>query len=425
MDTPAEDGANPVYTLEGFDDVTVNKTLLGTLVNNGNGLTSTALIEENCTDLAKFGLAEPKVTVEYTYESGGTAKFYVGNNAPTNSGVYVMAEGNNTVYTVSLSSMSNFTNTTKDFIEKTVLEAPENQEDYPKINKLTIERDDLDSNIVLEYDKSSEDKYSGGTSSTHIMTEPVECNLSGDASETVLTGMFGLYANDVYAVHCKESDIAGAGLNEPFCRVTMDCEDRDDYVLLLSEVFTDDDGDKCCYGMFEGGKVIYIISEENAVWLKTTPIDIISKMMVSSYVWNITDFKVSGNNGASADFKIKPIDSSKPMSESKTEDFEVKKDGEIFDSERYRQFYAFLISGSLEEFALGKPVPDGEPMASVEYTDSYSKKTYKYDFYDDSLMQALITVNGESKFYCSKAFVNTLIDNIKRIDTGEDYVKTW
>lgn len=99
--------------------------------------------------------------------------------------------------------------------------------------------------------------------------------------------------------------------------------------------------------------------------------------------------------------------------------------GEEFDSERYRQFYSFLTGTNAEEFALGEPVPSGEPMATIKYTDSFSGKTMTYEFYDDSVMRALIVVNGESKYYCTKSYVNTLIENIKRIGTGEDYIKNW
>ena len=244
-DTSDDENASPTYTLEGYEDVTLNNSMIGTLANNGNGLESTALIEENCTDLAKFGLDKPEATVEFTYESGNVRKFFIGDQTPSNSDYYVMADGKNTVYSASLSSLNNYLKPVKDFIDNTVLEQPADDE-TPRVDKLTIEREDLDYDIVLEYDKRSEDTYSGGTSSTHMMTNPVEAFLSGDKSGTVITGMFGLYAKDIYSVHCKESDIAGAGLNEPFCKVSMKCDNGKTYTLLLSEYFSDENGEKSC-----------------------------------------------------------------------------------------------------------------------------------------------------------------------------------
>ena len=425
MLTAATDEASAVYTLEGYEDINLNTDTIGTLINNGNGLHSTSLVEEHCTNFEKFGLDKPRVTVEYNYESGGYAKFYVGNDAPSNTGAYVYAEGSDTVYTASFSALANFKNKMVDFIDKTMLKEPDDPSAYPKIEKFTIERDDLEKPIILEYDKTTEEKYSGGSSSTHIMTSPTDCHLSGDKASEVLNKMYGLYAKDIYSVHCKESDIAGAGLKEPFCRVEMDCEGTEnDRTLLLSEVFTDENDAKCCYAMFENGNMIYIISEENAIWLKTEPISLISKMMVNSYVWNISGFTFDLPDGTSEKFEIK-LKGGKKQEDAQTEDYEVKRNGADFDPERYRQLYAFIISGNLEEFAFEVPVPDSKPMMSLSYTDSYTKKTTKYDYYEDSVMRSLIVVDGESKFYCSKSFVNTLIDNVKRLETGEDYVKTW
>ncbi|MCQ2459291.1 MAG: DUF4340 domain-containing protein [Ruminococcus sp.] len=425
IEEPDENGVGAKYSLEGYDDVKIDTSLVGTLINNGNGLESTSLIEENCTNKAKFGLEKPVVTVEFKYESGGTEKFYIGDSAPSNNGLYVMAEGNDTVYTASGSSLANYKKELKEFIDKTMLEEPA-EEDMPRIDSLKIEREDLkDGAMVLKYDKSSEDNYSGGTSATHIMTEPFESYLSGDKTSSILTNMFGLYAKGIYSVHCKESDIAGAGLKDPYCKVTMKCNDGKTYVLLLSELFKNDDGDSCCYGMFEGGNVIYIISESKAVWLSLKPVDIASRIMITSYVWNITDVNASSNDGTSESFVIKSLSPDKEKSELKTEDFAVTRNGEEFDTERYRKFYAFLVSGNLEEFADDAEIPDSEPLATVSYTDSYSKKTYTLDFYEDSVMRALIAVNGESRYYCSRAFVKTLTENIRRIETGEDFVTTW
>ena len=40
-------------------------------------------------------------------------------------------------------------------------------------------------------------------------------------------------------------------------------------------------------------------------------------------------------------------------------------------------------------------------------------------------MTTLIVVDGEPKFFGSKSYAQTLVDNIKKLDTGEEYVLTW
>ena len=304
-----------------------------------------------------------------------------------------------------------------------MLAKPENNE-YPIINSLRIQRGDMDEDMLIEYDDTSSDKKSGGTSASHKLVSPVESYLAVEKSTNITTGMFGLTASDVYAVDCNDEDIKKAGLDAPFCTVTMDCDDGNTYKLLLSEPYAGDSGKKCSNAMFEGAKVIFIVPVDNAKWLTVNPIDIVTRLLITNYVWNISELSVKDAD-EKVDFAIMPKDKDNIPDSPKSSDFIVKKNGEDFDSERYRLFYSFLTGTNAEEFAIDVPVPDGEPMATLSYKDDHANTTTTYEFYDDSLMRSLIVINGESRYYCTKSYVNTLIENIKRIGTGEDYIKNW
>lgn len=407
------------YTLDGYQDILMKTSVIGTLAHNANGLTSESVIEENCTDPAKFGLASPEITVDIEYETGAEYTLFIGNKAPSGDVTYVMLDGNDTVFTVKNSTLANYSKPLLEFVETKVLESPEEQ---PVVENLRIEREDIDYDIYLEY-VDNNDAYSGGTSASHIMKEPTQAYLAVEKSTDIITGMFGLSAEGIYSVHCSDTDIAEAGLKEPFCTVTMECDDGNDYKLLLSEPFADEDK-KCCYAMMDGGNVIFTVNTENAKWAVVEPVDIASTIFIASYVWNITDMRVA----AGADeykFTAERIDPDAEISSLKASDFKVTLNGEDFDSERYRKFYSFLISGNAENFALGEEIPDGEPMAVLEYTDSYDNSTNLFEFYDYSSMTALIAVNGESKFFISKSYVETIIENARKLDSEEDFIKTW
>ena len=420
---PDENGANAVYTLEGYEKANLSQIMLSSVADKVNGLQAQSLIAEGCNDLGKYGLASPSAEIEVEFESGKKAKLCLGDKVPGTTAYYAVADGSKDVYSISASTANTFLQDYKLYLSMTVLEKP-SSDDMPTVKSLRVERTDIDYDIYIEYDKSSEDEHSGGTSAAHKLIEPVESYLTVEKSTEVITGMFGLSAKDILTAKSTDADLEKAGLTEPFCKVTMACDDGNTHVLLLSEAFTDDDGNKCCYGMLEGENTIYIILTENTPWLTVQPIDICSRMLVASYVWNVTELSASSGE-YSADFTIAPKEGQELPESPKSEDFTVKNKGEEFDSERYRQFFAFVIDANAEEFALDAPVPSGEPMATVKVTDSYFKNTTTFEFYDDSLMRSLIVVNGESKYYCTKAYVNTLIENIKRIGTGEDYITNW
>lgn len=415
-----ENGSGIIYTFDGYQEVNMNNALIGTLANNANGLTSEDVVEENCIDLAKFGLENPEITVDIEYETGTKCRMFIGNDAPVGDAKYVMIDGVDTVFTVRISALANYSKTLDDFVETTMLKSPDV---YPKVEKLTVSRKGED-DLILEYDKSSDDEANrGGTSSTHIMTSPTFAYLTVERATDIITGMFGLSADSIYAVQCTESDIAEAGLKEPFCSVTMECDDGNDYKLLLSEYFDDSEG-KSCYAMFEGGNVIYVLDAEKAKWVTVQPIDVASRMFVASYVWNITDLSVKSGD-VSYEFDI--TQTKEPGEDEKltADNFSVTLNGEDFDAERYRKFYSFLIKANGESFALGEDVPSGEPMAVLEYTDSYMNKTMKFEFYEKSALQALVVADGESKFNISKSYVETLIENAENLKSDTEFKTTW
>ena len=137
------------------------------------------------------------------------------------------------------------------------------------------------------------------------------------------------------------------------------------------------------------------------------------------------EIQVGITGGEKAEFKLSRKDPDAELETFSAEDFNTLCNGETYDSERFRQFYSFLLKSSAEEFALDEKIPDSEPIAAITYTDSYSGKTTKVEFYDHSAMKALIAVDGQSKFTISKSYVDTLISNIKLIGTEEDFVLTW
>lgn len=424
MTEPPTEQIAAKYNISGCEDLDMDTGLIATIVNNVNGIQSSGIIAENCTDFAKYGLEDPEISAEMTFESGKSVKYSVGIKNPVDASTsYFMTEGSNDVYLIENSRVSNYYKKIEDFISKTMLESPA-EDDMPIVESLILERDDLDYRIVLAPSETSTDSNAGGTSATHEMIEPVSSYLAVEKSSKITHGMFGLTASGIYAYHCTDADIKSAGLDAPFCRTEMKCSDGNDYVLLLSKMQSDEENGKFCYAMFEDGSVIYTLSDDNAPWMTVTPVDIASRIMIGNTVWNITDLSVSLSTGEKAEFSLAPIDPSKEKNDS-SEDFTAKLNGEDIQYERFRLFYKLLVSANAEDMAFDEKVPDKKPIVSLEYTDGYLDRTYKFEFYEYSPMTVLVTVNGECRFFGSRAYADTLIENVRRLETGEEFITTW
>ena len=143
--SPKTDDADAVYTIEGYEDIPLDKGYISTLVNNASELSATQLIEENASDLSKYGLSNPVSEVVMCYQDGTEFKFSVGDASPTDSSqVYCAVDGS--VYFIKSSLMHSYAQNLKFFFSKTLLEKPDD-DNYPIVDSLRIQRQNLDTDM--------------------------------------------------------------------------------------------------------------------------------------------------------------------------------------------------------------------------------------------------------------------------------------
>jgi hypothetical protein len=91
------------------------------LVSALSGVNADSSIEDAPTDLAKYGLTDPSLTVTVHEKSGKTDKLLFGDDVPTGSSVYAQVAGDKKVYLVSSSLKSSFNKELNDLRDKRLL----------------------------------------------------------------------------------------------------------------------------------------------------------------------------------------------------------------------------------------------------------------------------------------------------------------
>lgn len=414
--------ANAVYAVSGWEDLPTDTSKLWTLPNNTASMSTTGVVEENSTDLAKFGLDDATATaVTLHFEDGSTFAFRVGNAAADSENTYFAKADSDTVYTVKTSLVANFKNAAIEFLSKTMLEAPAEEADYPIVKTLTLKRTDMEYEMELVYDETSDDADNvGGTVASHEMVSPVPAYLSPDRSTAVVTGMFGLTAKAVAMPHPTDTDMETAGLKEPFGTATMDCDDGNTYVLQIGDkvTLTDEATETttdCYYAYLEGVDAIYQVAEEDMVWATTTPTDIASKLVIGTYVWDVGDLSVAVDGTDTMTFQV---------SATEKDDAVVTLNGESTDAERYREFYSFLLNTTAETVELNA-TPVGAPLAEIKLKKQDGSFSRDLAFYAIDDFTCLITVDGKSAYTCRKSYLDTLRQNMEKYDTDEDFALNW
>lgn len=409
---PDEDGTIK-FTIEGFENLDINETLASSLLNCSSALNSESTAEENPSDPEKYGLKDPAAEVTVKTASGEKT-LLVGNESPVQGQTYCMEKDGNAVYLAATSNISVFLNNAEDFISKTLLEQPA-EENMPKINEIKIERTDLDFDITLKYDESSDEEDSkSGTLATHYMTEPIFAYLDSEKSQTAVSGFFGLNADSVITVRPTKQEIEASGLDKPFCTVTMKTDEPAEYTLKLGGKL-DSEAGGFYPAMIGDNDIIYAVSPENVCWAELQPGDITSKMVFGTYVWDIRKLDISVDGGENVSFEGSGSDQN---------DYIVSKNGKTCDTERFRSFYTFLLKTSAEEFAIDEK-PVGKPIVSIKLESQNGKTDKTVDFYKSDGKKALISIDGTPCFKCRMAYVELLIDNLKKFDGSDEFVMNW
>lgn len=407
----ATEESDAVYSIKGMEDIPMSANLLSTLVKNASELSANQLVEEDAADLSKYGLSDPAADVTMHYADGTQFRFAVGSVSPMDStATYCAVDGD--VYLVKSTLMGNYTNHSTFFVSNTVLAEPAD-EDYPIVNYVRIQREDLDYDIYLEY--ADDGESSGGTAAAHVMREPIFTYLNPDKSVDVTNGMFGLTAFEIADVHPTDAVLKDAGILEPLCTVTMDCDDGNTYHLYLGSSYTTESGTKCYYAYLEGVDVLYGISESSAVWATMQPGDITSANIFGTMVWEIGTLEAS-------------VGDKSLLFEGEGEDadtYVVTKNGQTCDTERFRLFYRFILNIYGEELCLGEELPEREPDGFVHVVTQDGSEDYTVSFYKLDNLNMMVAVNDQPSYKIRTSCLEAIEHNIDIFDTDEEFTLTW
>lgn len=416
--TKDADGDNEAqYSIDELEDLPLNTDIVNSLPVSLSSLEAEKLIDENISDLSQYGLEKPETKVKVSFDDGSEKTICIGNDTPSGD-IYMCLDGENTVYAITSDTFSLFRYDTDYYISLVCLEAPETNDDYPIVNYLEINRKDLDYPIRFEYDsKSADTDYSGGTASTHVMTSPVFAYIDiGEGSTTVTHGLFGLTAYSAATVRPSDDEISFAGLDDPFCTVTMDTDDGYTRTLKIGNTMNINDTEYYL-GMFDDIDIIYCFSKDDLPWVDMQPLDIASKLIFGTYFYDIGTMTVKADGHETLVFTTEGTDS---------DDFSVKLNGDDYDVERFQNFYKYLLNAQAEEIYTQEP-DENDLICSVEIKRNDEFEDETVEFYKGDGKSVIIKHNGVTSFInkVNYDYINVLLDNIDKVQTDEDFSMTW
>lgn len=409
------------WTSEDLKGVPQSDTAVKSFITSLASLPQKSTVEENASDLEKYGLDTPKATAELKFEDGTgiTMRFGIQNPADS-SGVYYRDEGNK-VRLINYYAAEPAFSDVKQFANLTMTESYDT-EGGNELTSLKITRPDLEEPVCIrfmsEIAELAEDEDSVvSTFNTHCFTSPINAEIDVTKGKNVCYDVYALTMDSCEYLEQTEENLKKCGLDEPQALVEFKYGGKE-YELKIGDAVREEvsgttstsiSSTKGYYAVMKGINGIYLLPSDKASWVTFKVSDLISHRPLSPYIYAVENVEVTVPGGT---YKF-DIDG-----ENKTFSFNDKQ----LNADEFRSFYQTLIGSVGEEMYTGEV--SGTPIASVtfnyksKYYDAYGGESDTLSYYESDDRKCIVVLNGTPIFKVRRVYVDRLSENVDAVLNG-------
>lgn len=401
-----------VDELKGLDQ---NTTLTSAAAKICATLSYLDIVEENASDLSKYGLSEPSSTFTVSYaDMDKTEKtFLIGNESPQSGYFYLCEKDTTKVYTVNGTGLKYFMSEPELFVSTSMLTSTSEAGETTDILDLIIEREDWDYAVKF---RQADEKES--IVSTQIMYEPIVMSLNITTSAEITHGMWGLQASEAVKIFPTDEDKEEYGLTNPHAVVTLklDNEDKNVYTITIGKpiYLLDDEGNDTdtvvgYYTYIEGVKgkdVVFSVAVEKLPWATFKPEDVMTTLMTSNYIKDIDEIVITeGENTFLFDLQ----------GEGENSPTAVTLNGEKVDVDNFKKLYQYIITSPTNEVFFEETQLD--PYITISLNLKNGKKDV-IQFVTHTDRRSVAFLNGRPQFLIPTTWTDLLVENINSLENG-------
>ena len=415
------------WVIEDLVSVSQDYTAEQSMVNNLGGFEAKKTAEENASDMSKYGLDDPKVSILVTYSDGETKTLYIGDEAPDARFVYARIDDESTVYMLYQRKLSYYTGKVTDYVNLTLIDKP-SDDAWPEYGELRVVRKDLDYEMAFE---NSTDDTMGGISG-QVMTEPVFSYLNITNSTDTTHGMWGLTAASCEVLEPTGDQLSEYGIADPYCEVTLKGEGYDYDLKIGNAVYEKDsegnDTDMvssyyCYITGVSGRNCIYNIAADSLPWASIKAEDVTSSLMTANYIYDLDSLQMKTAD-RDLGFEIKSSGSTfEQKDENDTPEVEkVTVDGKDLNVENFKAFYLYLMGCPTDEICFEEPT--GESVLTITMNKKSGGKDVM-EFYKDSSRRYIVKLNGVPSYRIASGWYDVCMQNIEAVLSDKEIEDTY
>ncbi len=305
------------------------------------------VIEENASDLSKYGLDKPSATMKVGLEDGTINEIEVGNLSPTGDGLYVKNKGSNKVFLIASSYEESFKQNKGHFAVKEILPV-----EATSVSAITYEKNGQ-VQFALDIKSSAET----------LITAPVEEKADSAEVEKMTNAVVQL---EIWDIVDDNPDLAKYGLDKPRFSIEYSDGTTTKKILFGKQL----DKGYTAYAKLADSKSVFTIDISPLTFLDMKFSDLVEPFVFIPNIKDVSKVELT-MDGKTTVSEINTVedDSDKDTFKVDGKDATMKNDK---DKSLFRNFYQGLIGITFDRYETGL-TPTGNPEITIKYhmkTDS-------------------------------------------------------
>lgn len=417
-----------VVQIVGYETIPLLSASSTGLFRSVETLTLNTVVDENCTNLARFGLENPQATITIQAYSDARVTFYIGDANPTGDYYYMSVDGETTVYLMERLFAERYLKSVAEYCDKKIYKPFDPTADF---RALTIKSPTL--NYAFRQATEEEKKIEGIYFGNIAMVQPYQWGVETNAMETLMGTMVDLSADDVVQMCVTEKDLEKYGLDKEHRTEIVLTVYADPNPMMYNNItypYFDSSKptgkyqefnviywlgttvDKQVYVMFEGRPVVYTMPADTFSWLEWTPYRYCTKLLFGEYLSNLKSLSVTSADGEYT-FDISGADSDNK------DDLKVTCGDVSVKGNSFRDFYANIMG----MFPSGEgTLPENtEPILTISYT-TVDDTVQTLNFYPIDSRNCLVEVRGQAFLTVRITEVQKVINDTQKLLKGQQII---
>jgi hypothetical protein len=386
---------------------TMDTSNLDDLLYSFSSLVADRTIEDNPTDLSKYGLNPPRATAIGTWEDGISRTMYLGNKTDAGNTYYLQVKGDPKVYTVWMNNGQHYHWTVKDLRSKAITPAI----NYDEITYMKLQLRD-GSVLELKQKTAEESKSYQLGFSQFIITQPFRTprGLDSEQQDKVIKGTQSISIADF--VEDNPKDLSPYGLARPRGEAVVR-----DKANTIDFIFGAEKGTQI-YFMIRGQPTVYLTDTSSVSFLELKPFSVIDKF---TFIPNIDDVDRLDVTTGGKTHALTITRTTKKAEKAGDPDEVVAAyaaDAKTLEEDNFKKFYQAVI-GLQVEGEVTRTV-SGEPEVTVKFTlNKGAQKTVRVDYVTYDRDFDAIFLNGVSEFALTKGQLTRMLGKLDTLLKGD------